>query len=68
MKDGVVYREFGDVSAPNKDLDNQGRRLESKFTTLASPVIGNDKALEIVALVQKLEQLDSLDALLQRCQ
>jgi len=67
MKDGVVYRQFGDVSVPSKDLDNQGRRLESKFITLASPVIGNEKALEIVALVQKLEQLDSLDALLQRC-
>ncbi len=67
MKDGVVYREFGDVSVPSKDLDNQGRRLESKFITLASPVVGNEKALEIVALVQKLEQLDSLDALLQRC-
>ena len=68
MKDGVVYREFGNVSVPSKDLDNQGRRLESKFVTLASPVIGDVKALEIVDLVQKLEQLESMDALLQRCQ
>jgi 2-methylcitrate dehydratase PrpD len=68
MNDGVAYREFGNVGVPNRDLDSQGRRLEAKFVTLASPVIGDGKALELVDLVQKLEQLESMDALLQRCQ
>ena len=68
MNDGVAYREFGNVSVPSRDLDSQARRLEDKFVTLASPVIGDGKALEIVDLVHRLEQLESMDALLQRCQ
>ncbi len=68
MNDGVVYREFDNVSAPNRDLDDQSRRLREKFLTLASPVIGDGKAREIVDLVRELEQLESMDDLIQRCQ
>jgi 2-methylcitrate dehydratase PrpD len=68
MDDGVVYREFDNVSVPSRDLDDQGRRLEDKFVTLASPVVGEGKSRELVELVGKLEQLESMDALLQRCQ
>jgi 2-methylcitrate dehydratase PrpD len=67
MADGVVFREFDDVSIPNRDLDEQGRRLEEKFVTLASPVIGDNKAHALVDLVRELEQLESMDALVQRC-
>jgi 2-methylcitrate dehydratase PrpD len=68
MSDGVVYREFDDVSVPSRDLGDQGRRLEDKFITLASPVIGEVKSRELVELVGRLEQLESMGALLQRCQ
>jgi 2-methylcitrate dehydratase PrpD len=68
MEDGVVYREFDNVSVPNRDLDDQGRRLREKFVTLASPVIGDGKARELVDLVRELEQLESMDELVQRCQ
>ncbi len=68
MDDGVVYREFDNVSIPSRDLDDQGRRLEKKFVTLASPVIGDGKSREIVDLVRELERLERMDALLQRCQ
>ena len=68
MDDGVVYREFDNVSIPSRDLDDQGRRLEDKFVTLASPVIGDGNAREIVDLVRKLEQLENMDDLVQRCQ
>jgi 2-methylcitrate dehydratase PrpD len=68
MRDGVVYREFGNVSIPSDDLDEQGRRLEDKFVTLASPVTGDEAAREITDLVWKLEEIESLDALVQRCQ
>jgi 2-methylcitrate dehydratase PrpD len=66
MRDGVVYREFGNVSIPSEDLEGQGRRLEDKFITLASPVIGDEVAREIVDLVAKLEQVDSIGELVQR--
>jgi hypothetical protein len=68
MSDGVVYREFDDVSVPSRDLGDQGLRLEDKFITLASPVIGEVKSRELVELVGRLEQLESMGALLQRCQ
>lgn len=68
MTDGVVYREFGNVSVPSRDLDEQGRRLEEKFVTLASPIIGDGKAREVVDLVRNLEELGNMDALVQRCQ
>jgi len=67
MADGVVYREFGNVSIPSQDLDEQGQRLEDKFVTLANPVIGEDKAREVVDLVRNLEQLERMDTLVQRC-
>jgi hypothetical protein len=63
MRDGVVYREFGNVSTPSNDLEGQGRRLEDKFVTLASPVTGEETAREIVDLVRKLEELDRIDTL-----
>ena len=68
MSDGVVYREFDDVSVPSRDLGDQGRRLEDKFITLAGPVIGEGKSHELVELVGRLEQLEGMGALLQRCQ
>jgi len=67
MNSGVVYREFGDVSVPSKELDNQGHRLTDKFVTLASPIIGDGKTMAIVDLVRKLEQLDGMDELLRHC-
>jgi len=68
MDDGVVYREFDNGSVPSQDLDRQGQRLEDKFMVLASPVIGDGKAREIVDLVRKLDELESMEALVQRCQ
>jgi 2-methylcitrate dehydratase PrpD len=68
MADGVVYREFGDVSIPGRDLDLQGRRLEEKFMVLATPVIGASKAREVADLVHNLEQIENMDALLVPCQ
>jgi 2-methylcitrate dehydratase PrpD len=68
MGDGVVYREFGNVSVPSQDLDEQGRRLEEKFLTLAAPVVGTERAEEIVGLVGNLEGLTGMDALVRCCQ
>jgi 2-methylcitrate dehydratase PrpD len=68
MRDGVVYREFGNVSIPSDDLGEQGRRLEDKFVTLASAVIGEDKARAVLDRVRELESLDNMDTLAQNCQ
>ncbi len=58
MKDGVVHCQFSDVSKPNRDLEDQGRRLRDKFSVLASPVIGSAGVREVIGLVSNLESLD----------
>ena len=63
MRDGVVYREFGNVSVPSGDLVNQGRRLEEKFVTLAVPVIGDAGAHALVERVRRLELLENMKEL-----
>jgi len=67
MDDGVVYREFGSVRVPSKNLEDQGRRLEDKFVALATPVTGEPTAREIIDSVRELERLEGVDVLVQRC-
>ena len=61
MQDGVVYREFGNVSIPSDDLADQGRRIEQKFLALAGPVVGDGAAEGIVERVRGLEFVESVD-------
>jgi len=67
MADGVVYREFDNRSVPNANLDDQGRRLEDKFVTLARPVIGDENSREVADLVRGLDALDTVNAIVARC-
>ncbi len=67
MDDGVVYREFDNRSVPDADLDEQGRRLETKFKALAAPVIGAGRASEVVERVADLESLDDVNSLTALC-
>lgn len=64
MRDGVVYREFGNVSVASSNLEEQGRRLEDKFLVLANPVVGDARSREIVERVRTLEDLDAVDKLM----
>ena len=68
MRDGVVYREFGNVGIPGSDLKEQGRRLKEKFIVLASPVLGDGTADELLGRVRSLEECERLSELAQRCQ
>jgi len=67
MADGVVYREFDNRSVPNANLDDQGRRLEDKFVTLARPIIGDENSREVADLVRGLDALDTVNAIVARC-
>jgi 2-methylcitrate dehydratase PrpD len=66
MSDGVVFRLTADVSKPASDLDRQGSRLEEKFRALATPIIGEDRADEVIGMVGNLEHLDDLHGLVAR--
>lgn len=48
LGDGRRFSVAHDVSVPEADLAVQGRRLEAKFTALATPVLGPEGAGEMV--------------------
>jgi len=56
-RDGREHRALVDVGTPAADLAEQGRRLEIKFRSLAGPVVGRERADELVSLVAELETL-----------
>jgi len=68
MRDGVVYREFGNVSVPSRELEEQGRRLEAKFITMAAPIVGEAHADAIRERVGDLERLDNVTELAALCE
>jgi 2-methylcitrate dehydratase PrpD len=56
LRDGRRLDARHDVNKPADDLDTQGRRLAEKFTRLAEPVLGVDRA---EALLRALTVLDA---------
>ncbi len=65
--DGTVIRESRDMAIPNKDVDVQWDKLETKFRALANPLIGAEKTDRVVAIVRDLEKQDDLAALAAAC-
>jgi 2-methylcitrate dehydratase PrpD len=64
LASGVVYRVRGDVSKPADDLAEQGRRLREKFDTLTVPVLGTVLSAELADLVEGIEELEDVRALM----
>jgi 2-methylcitrate dehydratase PrpD len=65
--DGLVLRQMGDVSIPEADQERQWFRITTKFHELAEPVIGKDRAEQVVEKVGRLEAQDSLQAIADLC-
>tara|TARA_B100000674_G_scaffold475781_1_gene469240 strand:- start:1782 stop:3167 length:1386 start_codon:yes stop_codon:yes gene_type:complete len=59
-KNGSVVRQSGAVYEPETNQSRQWSRLTEKFNSLAMPVIGADKAGQIVDNVGALQSLDDL--------
>ncbi|WP_413803233.1 MmgE/PrpD family protein [Streptomyces iranensis] len=51
---------------PDNELPRQWERLKAKFVGLVSPVLGADRADEIIGLVQRIETLGSIRELTDR--
>ena len=64
LDDGVVYRLRGDVSEPLSDLDEQGRRLREKFSSLVEPAIGITAATELAQMLETLQEQHDVRALM----
>jgi 2-methylcitrate dehydratase PrpD len=67
LTDGRTFTAFHDSGIPANDIDEQGRRLEEKFMSLAAPVIGKANAADLVGTVRSLGSTDDLHAVLRLC-
>jgi len=57
LNDGRMLSMAHDVSAPEKDVAEQGRRLREKFDALSTPVVGPGAAKRLAELVGELADL-----------
>jgi hypothetical protein len=55
--DGRQLAASADTSIPAADLERQGKRLTAKFTALADPVVGRDRASMIAEIVDRFEDV-----------
>lgn len=53
--DGPIFEKSLDVGVPAEDLEQLGDRLSRKFTSLAEPVVGADRAVRIRRTVLEAE-------------
>jgi 2-methylcitrate dehydratase PrpD len=67
LKDGRRIQADHDSGIPAEDVQEQGRRLVSKFHSLADPLLPRGTGERLVALVGRLEDLVNLDDLLSLC-
>ncbi|MDA7948070.1 MAG: MmgE/PrpD family protein [Hyphomicrobiaceae bacterium] len=56
LKNGQTLTAMGDVGVPAEDSQDQWRRLSEKFTSLANPVIGEDRTKAAIDCIASLEK------------
>ncbi len=56
LEDGTVLAAAHDVNTPERELAAQRARLEDKFRKLADPVLGIERAGELLALLDRVEE------------
>ena len=66
--DGQHCEAETDINVPASDLDAQGRRLRSKFLTLAAPVLGAGRAAELSDAVSSASEIGSVAELVRMAQ
>ena len=67
LTDGRTVSTSYDSGVPASDIDEQGRRIDEKFTSLAEPMLGRAKADELLGEIGKLEQLPDLRGMMRHC-
>lgn len=64
LVDGRRLRASHDAGVPAADVAEQGRRLEAKFLSLATPTLGTVKGEKLLSLVNALDHLPSVAELM----
>ncbi len=67
LRDGSTVSAQHDAGKPASDAVEQGRRLEAKFAALADPVLGTDKAANLIVEIARLEALPDVRGLMALC-
>ncbi len=67
LADGRVLSARHDSGVPAREFAAQGRRLEAKFMSLASPVLGTRGAERLAAAVGAIDGLRSIGELMRLC-
>jgi 2-methylcitrate dehydratase PrpD len=67
LADGRVLQAAHDSGVPEADLEQQGRRLEQKFASLAEPVLGRQRADALAAAATSLDERTRLRDLAGLC-
>ncbi|HJV84171.1 MAG TPA: MmgE/PrpD family protein [Noviherbaspirillum sp.] len=60
LVDGRRFSTSFDTGIPASSVEEQGRRIDAKFLSLASPVLGQARAEEIREMVHRLDRLSSV--------
>lgn len=60
LKDGSEVRQRVDLTVPEQDLDLQWQRLTTKFLGLATPIIGDEAAQQLLGMVRELDAIASM--------
>jgi hypothetical protein len=66
LRGGRVLRAAHDVSVPEADLGRQRALLQDKSSALARPILGSDAAAALLAELDHIEKLDSIEPLIRR--
>ncbi len=64
MLDGRRFETSYDSGIPEADLALQGTRLERKFMSLVTPILGEERSAQIAKMIQALESLGNVSELM----
>jgi hypothetical protein len=64
LTDGQRLEAEADTGQPATNLPDQWQRLARKFSAVAEPVIGPEKAARIIARIDAFDQADDIGALM----
>jgi 2-methylcitrate dehydratase PrpD len=67
LGDGRTVAARHDSGVPAPDVDDQGRRLEEKFTALIEPLLGGTRADALRETIGRLDEIEDIGELTRQC-
>jgi 2-methylcitrate dehydratase PrpD len=67
LGDGRTVAARHDSGVPAPDVDDQGRRLEEKFTALVAPLLGGKRADTLRETIGRLDEIQDIGDLTRQC-